>query len=188
VFQPKPRPPIVLTPAALNAQLDQLVLSQTCRAADLDGYAIAVSLSCFRCRLSRQPATRPRARRCAGPGSGTRTPCWCAPSALADVESTGAVPGRGRRGDHRRRPRSVEDRPRRHRGPVATGGPHDAVVPQRPAPTQIALRAHNPLRPSHLLQVVQTVSIGASHAAKHHATGLDPGGSQLKRDAIPFDY
>lgn len=55
--------------------------------------------------------------------------------------------------------------------------------PQRPAPTQIALLAHDPLRPSHLLQVVQTVSICANHAAKHHATGLDPGGSQLKRDA-----
>ncbi|MGH3217619.1 MAG: oligosaccharide flippase family protein [Streptosporangiaceae bacterium] len=34
-----------LTPAALNAQLDQLVLSQTVSAADLGRYAIAVSLS-----------------------------------------------------------------------------------------------------------------------------------------------
>ena len=34
-----------LTPAALNAQLDQLVLSQTVSAADLGRYAVAVSLS-----------------------------------------------------------------------------------------------------------------------------------------------
>ena len=36
-----------LTPAALNAQLDQLVLSQTVPAADLGRYAVAVSLSLF---------------------------------------------------------------------------------------------------------------------------------------------
>jgi O-antigen/teichoic acid export membrane protein len=34
-----------LTPAAVNAQLDQLILSQTVRAADLGRYAIAVSLT-----------------------------------------------------------------------------------------------------------------------------------------------
>jgi O-antigen/teichoic acid export membrane protein len=36
-----------LTPVALNAQLDQLVLSQTVAAADLGRYAIAVSLTCL---------------------------------------------------------------------------------------------------------------------------------------------
>jgi O-antigen/teichoic acid export membrane protein len=36
---------VALTPAALNAQLDQLVLSQTVPAADLGRYAIAVSLT-----------------------------------------------------------------------------------------------------------------------------------------------
>jgi hypothetical protein len=40
-------------------------------------------------------------------------------------------------------------------------GAHDPAVAQPPAPADAALRAHEPLRPPHPLQVVQAVSIGA---------------------------
>ena len=76
------------------------------------------------------------------------------------VLGRGEQPARGEP-DRQRRPGPVEDRPRRHRGPMPAGGAHDAAVPEPPAFAEAALRAHEPLRPSHPLQVVQTVGIGA---------------------------
>jgi len=69
-------------------------------------------------------------------------------------------PARGE--PHRqRRPGPVEDRARRHRGPVAAGGAHDAAVAEPPASAAGTVRAHEPPWPSHPLQVVKAVGIGA---------------------------
>jgi hypothetical protein len=74
----------------------------------------------------------------------------------ADLQSTlqaqyrDPVLGRGEqsaRGEPHRQRRPVEDRARRHRGPVAAGDARDAAIPQPPAFAEAAHRAHEPRSP-----------------------------------------
>src|SRR5712692_8923853 len=63
--------------------------------------------------------------------------------------------------DCQRRPRLIEDRARRHRGPPAAAAALDPAVGQPPAAGLPAARAGKPARPAEPLQVVEAVLVGA---------------------------
>src|SRR6266567_1612990 len=60
-----------------------------------------------------------------------------------------------------RRPRPVEDRARRHRGPRTAPGAFQAAIAKPPARAVPAARADETARPAQPLQVVQAVLVGA---------------------------
>lgn len=76
------------------------------------------------------------------------------PTLVAGEQPAGGEP-------HRQRcPRSIEDRARGHRGPVAAAGALEPAVTQPPATPVLAVGADEPGRPAQPLQVVQAVRVG----------------------------
>src|SRR5258708_30046602 len=76
---------------------------------------------------------------------------------------------------------------------MAAGGAHDAAIAEPPASAVAALRAHEPLWPSHPLEVVETVGIGTepslelAHGPRvvHAATGPGHPANLLRLNGDP---